>query len=71
MPPLVFLRDKVVWFEFLMGAFRLLFLWEKEMDFFGKYQSPFGYMSGDNGVDSYGVDHSGFSTQCGYARRQA
>ncbi|MBP5398911.1 MAG: hypothetical protein J6Y53_00650 [Alphaproteobacteria bacterium] len=33
------------------------------MGFFGKYQSPFGYMSGDNGVDSYGVDHSGFSTQ--------
>ncbi len=33
------------------------------MDFFGKYQSPFGYQNGDNGVDSYGVDHSGFSTQ--------
>ena len=33
------------------------------MDFFGKYQSPFGYQNGDNGVDSYGVDYSGFSTQ--------
>ncbi len=33
------------------------------MNFFGKYQSPFGYQNGDNGVDSYGVDHSGFSTQ--------
>lgn len=33
------------------------------MDFFGSYKSPFGYTSGDNGVDSYGVDHSGFSTQ--------
>ncbi|MBP5398887.1 MAG: hypothetical protein J6Y53_00530 [Alphaproteobacteria bacterium] len=33
------------------------------MDFFGKYQSPFGYQNGDNGIDSYGVDHSGFSTQ--------
>ena len=34
------------------------------MDFFGKYQSPFGYENGENGgVDSYGVDHSGFSTQ--------
>ena len=34
-----------------------------KIDFFGKYQSPFGYENGDNGVDSYGVDHSGFSTQ--------
>ena len=34
------------------------------MDFFGRYQSPFGYENGENGgVDSYGVDHSGFSTQ--------
>ena len=33
------------------------------MDFFGGYKSPFGYENGDNGVDSYGVDHSGFSTQ--------
>ena len=33
------------------------------MDFFGSYRSPFGYTSGDNEVDSYGVDHSGFSTQ--------
>ena len=34
------------------------------MDFFGGYRSPFGYENGENGgVDSYGVDHSGFSTQ--------
>ena len=34
------------------------------MDFFGSYKSPFGYENGINGgVDSYGVDHSGFSTQ--------
>ena len=34
------------------------------MDFFGGYRSPFGYENGkDGGVDSYGVDHSGFSTQ--------
>ena len=34
------------------------------MDFFGSYRSPFGYENGENGgVDSYGVDHSGFSTQ--------
>ena len=26
-----------------------------------KYKSPFGYQVGDNGIDSYGVDHSGFS----------
>ena len=31
------------------------------MDLYGKYQSPFGYQVGDNGIDSYGVDHSGFS----------
>ena len=31
---------------------------------YGSYKSPFGYESGVNGwVDSYGVDHSGFSTQ--------
>ncbi len=34
------------------------------MDFWGNYRSPFGYENGeDDGVDSYGVDHSGFSTQ--------
>ena len=34
------------------------------MDFFGGYRSPFGYENGeDGGVDSYGVDHSGFNTQ--------
>ncbi len=26
-----------------------------------KYKSPFGYQVGDNGIDSYGVDHSGFT----------
>ena len=26
-----------------------------------RYKSPFGYQVGDNGIDSYGVDHSGFS----------
>lgn len=34
------------------------------MDMYGNYKSPFGYESGVNGeIDSYGVDHSGFSTQ--------
>ena len=34
------------------------------MDFFGSYRSSFGYENGENGgIDSYGVDHSGFSTQ--------
>ena len=28
---------------------------------YSKYTSPFGYQTGDNGIDSYGVDHSGFS----------
>ena len=31
------------------------------MDLYGKYKSPFGYQVGDNGIDSYGVDHSGFT----------
>ena len=32
-----------------------------KMDIWGKYKSPFGYQVGDNGIDSYGVNHSGFS----------
>ena len=41
------------------------FMGENKMDFFGSYKSLFGYESGENGgVDSsYGVEHSGFSTQ--------
>ena len=31
------------------------------MDMYPKYKSPFGYETGDNGIDSYGVDHRGFS----------
>ena len=31
------------------------------MDMYPKYKSPFGYQVGDNGIDSYGVNHSGFS----------
>ncbi len=33
------------------------------MDIFGKYKSPLGYTLGGNNVDSYGVDHSGFTTR--------
>ena len=33
------------------------------MDFYGKYKSPFGYQTGTNGIDSYGVDHKGFDTR--------
>ena len=33
---------------------------KKSMDFYGKYKSPFGYDTGTNGIDSYGVDHRGF-----------
>ena len=37
---------------------------ETKMDMYGSYKSPFGYENGTNGgVDSYGVDHSRFSTQ--------
>ena len=28
-----------------------------------KYKSPLGYTLGSNNVDSYGVNHSGFSTR--------
>lgn len=31
------------------------------MDFYGKYKSPLGYQTGENHIDSYGVDHSGFT----------
>ena len=31
------------------------------MDMYPKYKSPLGYSTGDNNIDSYGVDHSGFS----------
>lgn len=31
------------------------------MGFFYKYKSPLGYTTGDNRIDSYGVDHNNFS----------
>ena len=31
------------------------------MDIYPKYTSLFGYQNGDNQIDSYGVNHSGFS----------
>ena len=31
------------------------------MDFYNKYKSPLGYQTGENQIDSYGVDHSGFT----------
>ena len=33
------------------------------MDMYPKYKSKFGYQNGNNQIDSYGVDHSGFTTQ--------
>ena len=33
------------------------------MNIYGNYKSPLGYQSGENYIDSYGVDHSGFSTR--------
>ncbi len=33
------------------------------MDIFGQYKSPLGYTLGTNNIDTYGVDHSGFSTR--------
>ena len=31
------------------------------MEMFNKYKSPLGYQTGANQIDSYGVDHSGFT----------
>ncbi len=28
---------------------------------FNKYKSPLGYQVGENQIDTYGVDHSGFT----------
>jgi len=33
------------------------------MNFYQEYKSPFGYQTGTNGIDSYGVDHRGFDTR--------
>ncbi len=33
------------------------------MDMYSKYQSPLGYNVGENGIDSYGVDHNKFTLQ--------
>ena len=33
------------------------------MDIFGQYKSPLGYQVGENQIDTYGVDHSGFITR--------
>jgi hypothetical protein len=33
------------------------------MDMYPKYTSPFGYQIGTGGIDTYGVDHSGFTTR--------
>ncbi len=33
------------------------------MDWYAKYKSPLGYQVGENQIDSYGVDHSGFSVR--------
>lgn len=31
------------------------------MDMYQKYTSPFGYQTGMGGIDTYGVNHNGFS----------
>ena len=33
------------------------------MNLYGNYKSPLGYQTGENQIDTYGVDHSGFSTR--------
>ncbi len=50
-------------------TFMALFLFQtltrgiKKMDMYPQYKSPLGYSTGDNKIDAYGVDHSGFSTR--------
>ena len=34
---------------------------KRKMEMFNKYKSPLGYQTGANQIDSYGVDHSGFT----------
>ncbi len=43
--------------------FQTLTIGVKNMDMYPKYKSPLGYANGDNKIDAYGVDHSGFSTR--------
>ena len=43
--------------------FQTLTIGVKNMDMYPKYKSPLGYSTGDNKIDAYGVDHSGFSTR--------
>ena len=33
------------------------------MDIYPKNISPLGYQTGQNGIDSYGVNHNGFTNQ--------
>ena len=33
------------------------------MNFYSNYKSPLGYQTGESQIDTYGVDHSGFSTR--------
>ena len=33
------------------------------MNFYSNYKSPLGYQTGEGQIDTYGVDHSGFSTR--------
>ena len=33
------------------------------MNFYGNYKSPLGYQTDEGQIDTYGVDHSGFSTR--------
>ena len=41
------------------------------MEMFNKYKSPLGYQVGENQIDSYGVDHSGFSVRDELAYQRA
>ena len=46
-----------------MQNFAITLIKSKKMDMYPKYISPFGYQTGNNRIDSYGVNHSGFTTR--------
>ena len=58
-PPYFFNQSRVLKFSKLFFITKLK--GQIKMDMYPKYISPFGYQTGQNRIDSYGVNHSGFS----------
>ena len=57
-----FLSERVIeiWLFFV---FKFNYLEFFIMNFYSNYKSPLGYQTGKSQIDTYGVDHSGFSTR--------